>query len=268
MARSIPRAAAFDLYQRSSARLEEMLVRLSSYSPDTPVPGLDWTLGELMVHLVQVSEVAGQLLQGNQSPFTDFLRIGEINERLLSERPERDLVALSQTFSEAVERNRQRLATIPEDIEVPFHAGLTVAPVDAMVLMSGELLVHGWDLAQVSGERWEIAPADAALIMRMIVRLLPHLVDPELEPEFTATFEVRIRGDSSYRLHFENRELTVSVVAPGGPADCRISADPSVFLLMGYGRGSQIAPILTGKVVAWGRKPWFAARFTSLVKSP
>jgi hypothetical protein len=50
--------------------------------------------------------------------------------------------------------------------------------------------------------------------------------------------------------------------------DCRISADPVAFLLVGYGRVSQWPQIARGKMVAWGRKPWLGVKFRSLLRKP
>jgi hypothetical protein len=54
----------------------------------------------------------------------------------------------------------------------------------------------------------------------------------------------------------------------GGPADCRVSADPVALLLVAYGRTSQWKPVLTGKLVAWGRKPWLGRRFVRFLVVP
>jgi hypothetical protein len=36
---------------------------------------------------------------------------------------------------------------------------------------------------------------------------------------------------------------------------------------VGYGRIGQLGPIVTGKLVTWGRKPWLAPRFAKLFYS-
>jgi hypothetical protein len=48
-------------------------------------------------------------------------------------------------------------------------------------------------------------------------------------------------------------------------AGCRVSVEPVSFLILGYGRGSQVWPALTGKIIVWGRKPFLAARFTKVL---
>jgi uncharacterized protein (TIGR03083 family) len=266
----VPRDQAFDLFQRSGRRVERVLSALPGHgvSPDTPIPHLEWSVGDLAAHLVQALDIAGGLLQGRPSPYTDMHRIAEVNARLLEDDPERDLQVLLPEFSRLIRAMESRFRKMPDDFQVPFHSGWIFTPAEAMAMMSSELLIHGWDLAQVIGEDFKIPADDARLIFNTILPLTPRMVVAENAAGFTATYEVTLRGGETFRLHFENGDLNVSHVNEGGPADCRISAEPTAFLLMGRGRGSQIMPILTGKVVAWGRKPWLAAKFTSLVSAP
>jgi uncharacterized protein (TIGR03083 family) len=266
----VPRDQAFDLFRRAGRRVERILSALPGHGvrSDTQVPHMNWTVGELALHLVQGVEIAGELQQGKPSPFTDIQRISEVNARLLTERSERDIQRLLPEFSRSVRRMEERFREMPDDFRVPFHAGMSFAPPQAMAMMSTELLVHGWDLAQVIDEDFVIDPADARLMIYAVASVMPGAVDRDAAAGFTATYELRIRGGACLRLHFDDGDLIVSHVEPGGPADCRISADASAFLLMGYGRGSQLVPLLTGKVVAWGRKPWLAGAFTRLVRTP
>ena len=50
--------------------------------------------------------------------------------------------------------------------------------------------------------------------------------------------------------------------------DVHISGDPVATLLVVYKRRSQWPSILTGRLAAWGRKPWVAFRLTSYLVAP
>ena len=54
----------------------------------------------------------------------------------------------------------------------------------------------------------------------------------------------------------------------GESVDCHVSADPVALLLVAYGRRSQWVPILTGRLVAWGRKPWLGVRLVRYLVAP
>jgi uncharacterized protein (TIGR03083 family) len=263
----IPREQAMDLFRRSTAQVQRHMRYLAGQS-DRAIPHMEWTVGELSAHLVQGAQIANELVDGKPSPFERFDRISETNERLLREKPERDLNVLLSEYIAAVESLDRKIANLPDDARVPFHQGWSFTPAEAMAMMSAEHLIHAWDLSNVTGRPLEINPADARLIVYVMASLLPVVVDREAAQGLTATYEIRIRDGATFRLHFEDGEPNVSAVEPGGPADVVMSVDACAFLLTGYGRGSQIKPMLTGKMLTWGRKPWLAAQFTKLVKTP
>ena len=80
------------------------------------------------------------------------------------------------------------------------------------------------------------------------------------------SFELRMRGGGRYRFAVVNG--TALVGQAGAPVDCTITADPVAFLLVGFGRVPQWAPVLRGKLRAGGRRPWRATKFGSLLSNP
>jgi hypothetical protein len=75
-----------------------------------------------------------------------------------------------------------------------------------------------------------------------------------------------LRGGPGYRISVD--DAVAAVTEPGPKADCRISADPVAFLLVGYGRTGQWGQIGRGKIAAGGRKPWLGLTFGRLLTSP
>ena len=82
-----------------------------------------------------------------------------------------------------------------------------------------------------------------------------------------ATGELVLPVDLSYEIDLWGR-IRRGVAAAGEKADCVISADPVAFLLLGFGRVSQLSPLLRGQLRPGGRKPWLAMKFGSLLYSP
>ncbi len=97
--------------------------------------------------------------------------------------------------------------------------------------------------------------------------MLPLAVNPATAGEVEATFEVRIRRGSRFLIQVHHGTAQVERFR-SHPVDCRISAEPVAFLLLIYGRISLWRPIIRGKLLAWGRKPWLALKLNSLFYNP
>ena len=58
-------------------------------------------------------------------------------------------------------------------------------------------------------------------------------------------------------------------VGPASPSGLpTVGADPVAFLLVSYGREPQWRPILSGKLLSWGRRPWKSLAFKRLLANP
>ena len=75
-----------------------------------------------------------------------------------------------------------------------------------------------------------------------------------------------MRGGPGYRMAVDDGRAVVTAACE--KADCVITADPVAFLLLGYGRVSQLSPVLRGQLRPGGRKPWLAMKFGTLLSSP
>jgi hypothetical protein len=127
--------------------------------------------------------------------------------------------------------------------------------------MLGELLVHGLDVARGLGRRWPIAGDDARLVHAGLADLLPHYVDPAATKGVRVGIEIRIRGGARSVMRIDDGSAHIEAMPVPAP-DCWISAEPVTFLLVNYRRIGAVRPILTGKIIAGGRRPWLAARLS------
>jgi SCP-2 sterol transfer family len=156
------------------------------------------------------------------------------------------------------------------DPVVPWHAGIPI-PVSALLgIIVGEALLHGSDVARAYRRRWSM-PADWAYTAFRGVLPFAHLcLDPDRAEGVRARFDVRLRGEGAPRavLSIADGQLDVQPFAPGTKADCHLSADPATLLLVLYGRTGPVVPALTGKVLAWGRKPWLGFTLPTLIRTP
>lgn len=256
-------------WERLRDELDEAVGRVAGLlraapGPEAPVPGLEWDVGTLGAHLVTIPQrylalVAGDPVEwpGEMAPF---------NERLIAELGERDPEKLAALLEQG---HTALMEAAGEDGARPirwfFDVDMDIATLGAIGL--GELVVHGLDLARAVGQRWEITRDQAATALLGLAPVLPHFLNEDVAGGLTATFHVRLRGVDDMTFALRDGALTIERGRTARP-DVVISADPVAYLLVGYGRASQWPAILTGRLAAWGRKPWLAFRFANLFQRP
>lgn len=257
----------------TSSQVARLLRSLSTTG--IPVPGSAWTLRDTAVHLAADITTNVDAASGADQHFdmpgreTASDRLATLNDRAVRQDVATDPAALAASveraataFLAAIEGRRG-----DERVKTPWYGERSSMDIDVMTcVVLGELVVHGHDMAQAAGQRWAIDPRHAALVLCGIADLLPLYLVPAGGARRHSAFEVSIRGSESFVVTVEGDRATVRTDA--GAVDCHISADPVSLLLVAYGRRSQWGPILTGKMVAWGRRPWLGLSFRGLFTNP
>lgn len=264
--------ALLDRLEAAGARVAELARRSPS---GARVPDSEWTVGDVVAHLAAGVDAYARYLAGDATPLLDVSDIpgGSLrasNATVLARHAGRDPAALADQLTDRLAEVVTLSTGRPLESGVPWH-GREEQLRTVLAVALGELLVHGLDLARATGAPWEIEPADARLVAGNIGDLLPLLVDPVTAGGLTATIEIRLRGSGPAEppivFRFTDGRLAVGP-GPAPRADVRISAAPVPFLLISYGRIGQWRPILTGQLVAWGRRPWIALRLTRYLVDP
>ena len=130
--------------------------------------------------------------------------------------------------------------------------------------------MHGYDSARAARRPWPV-PADwARTVFLGALPVIPHYLLAERAQGRRARYDIRLRGEPGARANFTvaGGALVIEAPAPGQPADCHLSADPWAFLLVLYGRSGPLTPTLSGKILAWGRRPWLALTLPALFRKP
>ena len=142
-----------------------------------PVPGLDWTVGELGAHLVSGARLWRRMLAGEASPVTSLVDGASHTARMIEGLPERDPVALSELIDNEIGATLGELNRRPADQAYPWHAGLQLTMAQASAIGLGELVVHGFDLARALHKPWPIDRRDARYVIYGASAILPAAVD-------------------------------------------------------------------------------------------
>jgi uncharacterized protein (TIGR03083 family) len=234
-----------------------------------PIPKSDWTVGEAGAHLAITQGLFGGMLQGTAvSPYEDGrLEIfQQVNARSLAGYPERHGPTLAKLILERTDAALEAAARYPDTHRVETHFG----PMDVLTgssYMLVHLLMHGCGIAEALGQPHPIQPMHVELGVPFFKVAMARFLDREAAAKLEATFDVRMRGGSRFTVICNRGELRVEDTVPKR-VDCHISADPVAFFYVGTGLVSQWGPIARGKMTAWGRKPWLAFRFKSLIPTP
>jgi hypothetical protein len=254
------RALALSALEDASRRFTDQLRDVRD--PSRQAIG-SWSIGEVGAHVSHIFEMYPGLVSGKASPLEDHLDMAPAWERMLAEDDERDSTAIAKRIETATGEVIGAVEKADWNQPVQWHGGLSIPVSSLAPILMNECDVHGWDVANADGKPWTIPRADAVVIIEGHYPLLPHFVNEQVASGLDVSYELKVRGGRPVYLRVRDSRLSIDD-APMGPVDCHISADPVEYLLVGYGRRSQWGPMLTGKLVAWGRKPWLALKFARL----
>lgn len=225
-----------------------------------------WSIRDVAVHTSHIYGLWPELIAGARSPIENHLRIGEEWDAKVRGDGEQDLNAIADRIDLATKEFLD--AAIDENWtkDVWWHGGLRVPVYTLAGILINEAEVHGRDVAQAEDRPWSIAREKAIKAIVGLFPLLPSFINGEEASGMRAIYELRLRGGP--QLFITVQDGSASLDATPKRADCHLSVDPVEYLMIGFGRRSQWLPIATGKVAAWGRKPWLALKFSKLFTTP
>jgi hypothetical protein len=233
-----------------------------------------WTMGDVTAHLSHVFRFDTDAVAGRPVPEAVVTAAGmaEVNAKMLAEDGERDpavladrIGVLATEFDDVASRSRAGA--------VDWLQGVRLPPSAVACHLLEECLIHGHDIAGVTGRPWPIQRHHALLavegaVLPLIAALPPTaFVNQEKAGSFRARFELRLRGGGRTVMVFDRGSLTLDT-AGTRDIDARISADPSALMLVFIGRQGIWQPLRGGKLAAWGPRPWKLARMLTAINPP
>ena len=258
---AVPQAA--DALVPAAERVARILAQVAdSHAPAVGV----WDIAETMTHLSHSSRGFLGAARGTVDPPEDLRTSAASNIAQVAADPERDLGVLAARIG-AGERELAAYAhVVGGDPLVTAFLGVDMRLSALLALELAELLVHGWDVARGSHQPWPIPPEDAVVALAGVVSMLPHMVQVERARDLTMTCDLRVRGGFQARAVVTDGQAMV-VQPDASRPDCRLTAEPVTLLLLSYGRIGQVGPMVRGRLLPWGRRPWLVARLMSTLAS-
>lgn len=228
---------------------------------DEPVPGLDWTVGDLVAHLVTGATNYGAYLSGIEDVGYDLADMTTSNQTRIESYGEATAHQAANDYRDAMTDIVRRARDLSSLDPMPWHVGTPPAAVVVGLLLN-ECLIHGRDLARALGRRWTITDAAAVHGVRAAMAVASHIVDRDAAARRPASYRMLVKGSPASLWTFDTEGLTVVPDRPGR-VSCTVAITAPAVLLVSYGRVSPLAALATGRVVAWGRRPWASFRLPS-----
>lgn len=253
----------------------------SAPSTAMPIPGSAWSVTDTAAHLIVAFEANRDAVEGRlehwdalygEGDVHTWSRLAEGNARSLREVPDRDNPrVLARRLREAVQAFLAATAERSPDYtyRTPWYGAEQPRALGSMTcLLLGELVLHGYDIARGLGRPWPIDPEDARhIIAGVFTSMIPLAVNTETTRGRRVRYQVDVSGGPHFVVRFEDGTATVEA-AGSGPVDCHVAGDPVTMLLFGYGRVGQWGKVASGKLRAWGRKPWLGLSFKRFLLNP
>jgi uncharacterized protein (TIGR03083 family) len=250
----------------------KQLVQMLSNVRDPNAPATNrWTVTDVAAHIAGNLEVCTAMVRGVPSPAGSIDAIGALNDLVIATLGERDIKRLGEHIEAHAAAYIEAISSLDGDPMVPWHAHLHVPASTLAGLSLGETIVHGLDIARATDQAWPVRPEWARTVIETALPVLPHYLKPDRVAGRRMRFEIRVRGTQRLTAHllFGDGQLAVTEGTAGGDkVDCHVSADPWTFVRVMYGRSGLGAPLVAGKIVAWGRRPWLGLRLPGYFRAP
>lgn len=273
MADNLP-STDFEAVRAAVARAAEDMAAVIEQidDPSRRPQGSEWTVADIAAHVTAGAELYIGYIRGDTPPALDVSDIAEgslarTTAAFLAAYPERDPRVLAGRLQLATAELLRATEDLDIDDVLHWHGEpITMGALFGLTL--GELLLHGADIASALDVPWEITRDAAGITLTQTFPTIGLLVDPATTAGVRRTFEVKLRGAATFIVRVDDGTIVVRRASGREHADCRVSADPLALLLIAYGRTSQWRPIMRGKLLAWGRRPWLGLRLAGYLVAP
>jgi uncharacterized protein (TIGR03083 family) len=250
----------------------ERLARLVEEQDDLSmmIPGFDWTVREMAVHLAGGTRRYAALARGEYDLSAlnlDKKFLDARSRSLNADNPETDPKKLAEQIREGCQHFLATIADLPADTPISYYKGLRANVAEIASVLVGESVIHGYDVGTAVGAPWRWDPDYSVLFLGAFQRFLyPAFFQSALAVGLEATYRVDITGAESISVRIADG--TCEAFPTAAPADCIISADPVTAHLVFTGRMSQWSAIALGSLAFGGERPDVGPRFFDVLVWP
>ncbi len=227
-----------------------------------------WTVGDSAAHLVISQRLFKNVLLGKKSPYGDgrFDAFAEVNDKFLKEFKERDGLKLAALIIKETNFFIKEVNLLPDSYLLDTHFG-RMELVDGMRYCLCHLLMHGSDIARALYKPVPVNPTCVSLILPFFKKGMSERYDKKAVSTLNARVDINVKGVSRFAIICRQGKVKIENEIPKS-VDCHISVDPITFFLVSTGVVSLWKPLLKGKILVWGRKPWLALKLKTIFPNP
>jgi hypothetical protein len=232
--------------------------------PDARVPGLNWTVHQVVAHVLSVAHRYQAVIEGR-----DFRR---------AERP-RDLDLINDAELEAVMAPILQLAdqlealapimdaffddTTNDQRVYKFHCGEMFSGVTAQTNWLGELQLHGRDIARAVKAPWKIDDRDMLLVLRGGMEVGPGYLRADISSDLDLSVAMKLRDARPFVIHIHDGIAEFRGRRPADRPDAVVWAPALTLTELLYQRIGPLTAARRGMLIVGGRRPWRALQLQS-----
>ena len=259
---------ATDALARLGARVVA-LVR-SIQDPAAGTRGLEWSLAETAVHVLQTTRSYEAGLTGELQPETEVADVVDViarkNREEIESEPERAPAKIASALDDALRGFVAAARAAGPDRIAVFSTEYSATGTGVVCALIGELAIHGWDIARSIGARWDVERDASLFAAYASAAAAPLVLDSSAAAGVDVHVRIKLRGGIPFSIRVRDGRAW-SEQSDEVP-EATIAGDPFAYLLAAYGRTGPILPMLRGRLVAYGRRPWKLLTLAKVLRSP
>lgn len=238
--------------------------------PPARVPGLDWTVHQVIAHMLSMAHRYQAVAQGRDFRRATYAReLDEINrtelDALMAPIPE-----IADQLNDLAPVMDALFDTCSNERVYELHCGAFADGITAQTNWLGELLLHGRDVARAIRAPWQIEERDMLLIARGLMQYGegPGYLRAGLPPGTDVCIAVKLPGARPYVLHIHDGAVETRERRPDDRPDAVLRTPASTLCDMIYQRIGPVTAARRGLMIIGGRRPWKALKLQSYLERP
>lgn len=242
------------LVQAARGRVRDFTTQLRTATDgQTPVPNLEWTVADLGQHVACLPSLWSGLHDGGDV-FTQPPSWAAFSDQARAHITETDPSALADLIDSEFGGYIDMLAAGDEP---RWNYGVSMSRQEMLGLVINETIMHGLDLAAVTGgPAPKYSDREAHIGVDATMSLTPVFIDPrKASQQPDDVYHVKFRGGKDFTWTKRHDEILITEGKPA-KASAHLNTDAAMFLLSSLGRVGQVRAALSGKMVTYGMKPW------------